>query len=390
MVRYGVLSPSRLQAKTLPVPSKKAETLSPPHLNVSPDPGYPGVRAPNLDSTSPFNESWPSTERSSSTPEGGNGLPTVQASETKTLAPPKPQESASDSESVIARYIERFRYGQPTNRRERWASSSRFPPLWWLDRSFSPEGNISKKEAPPSSDSGGSEARPSPLSSASDRSASGESHETSNLDLDTVNLQERAARLLHRSASPSSSSKHVSSEGLSFTSTFANADVDTAGNGPRHLAWHQHKDNLGAVLDCTARMAQSGSSLKAEDDILFQWRLRRKMEEASKAVSVLPPAAWRTPFTLPTCAPCPVIAERLFSSPEPPAPPKDEHQRSTMNRSPEEAVPQAVSSPSHPQLLSMAAQLLEQAEDSDGTEFEDDPLLQVLRGQREFLRHQLR
>lgn len=28
--------------------------------------------------------------------------------------------------------------------------------------------------------------------------------------------------------------------------------------------------------------------------------------------------------------------------------------------------------------------------DSDGTEFEDDPLLQVLRGQREFLRNQLR
>lgn len=98
-----VLSPSRLQAKTLPVPSKKAETLSPPDPNFSPDPGYPGLQAPNLDSTSPFSESWPSTERSSSTPEGGSGLPTAQASETKTLAPPKPPESASDSESVIAR-----------------------------------------------------------------------------------------------------------------------------------------------------------------------------------------------------------------------------------------------------------------------------------------------
>ncbi|XP_066494877.1 proline and serine-rich protein 3 [Tiliqua scincoides] len=574
--RHMVLSPSRLQARTLPVPSKKTETLSPPCLGFLPDSSDQGVQAPNSDSTSPFSESWPSTERSSSslTPKGGNAVPTSQVSETKAPASPKLQESASGRESVIARYIERFRYGQPTNRQERWASSGHFPTLWWLDRSFSPEGNLSEKESRLSSDSGKSETRPSPLSSAPDQSPSGESHETSNWILDTANLQERAARLLHRSASPSSNTKHISSEGLSFTSTVTNAEMDTTGSAPQHLTWHQRKDSLGAVPD---RIAQTGSSLKPEDDILFQWRLRRKMEEASKAAAVLPPASWRNQFTLPTCAlnmvegatlklpeattwgsngrtllvtgadvksthgehwgsndrtspasgadvksthgehPCcctdsmrtapssrqptettrfttrngmvespepnrerrveeptpqgslvpmfldsspqprptetrrpsdrstlhhaqrttqpveksithprgsqrsflseqdrakpvrgfreplvsppkssiqralgEVIAERLFSSPEPPAPHKGERQKSTKNLSLEEAAPQTVISPSHPQLLSMAAQLLEQAEDSDGMEFEDDPLLQVLRGQREFVRNQLR
>lgn len=565
--QHLILSPSRLQAKTLQEPSKKTEILIPPGLNSLPDSRDQGVQTPNLDSTSPFNESWPSTEHSSSslTSKGGSAVPVVEASGTKTLAS---QESASSRESVIARYIERFRYGQPTNRQERWASNGHCPPLWWFNRSFSPEGNISRKDVLPSSDRGKTETRPSPLSSTPDQSPSGESQDTSNLDLDTVNLQERAARLLYRSESPSSSSKHVSTEGLSFTSTVTNAEMDTTGNAPQHLTWHQRKDSLGAAPSRIAQTAHSGSSFKPENDILFQWRLRRKMEEASKAVAMLPLEAWSHPFMLPTCAPnmveggaltlpeattggsngrtlpasgadvksthgehpccCTesirntsssmqpiettrlttrnglvespepyreqkvkeptphkspipvnldsssqsrpsemsrssdpsilpqaqwtaqpveksraqrtappveipverprgsqrsfqserhkakptrdfgeplvnppkspiqrvlgeVIAERLFSSPEPPASPhKDEHPRSMKSQGPEEAALQTVTSPSHPQLLSMAAQLLEQAEDSDGTEFEDDPLLQVLRGQREFLRNQLR
>uniref|UniRef100_A0A2D4HNT8 Proline and serine-rich protein 3 n=1 Tax=Micrurus lemniscatus lemniscatus TaxID=129467 RepID=A0A2D4HNT8_MICLE len=85
-----------------------------------------------------------------------------------------------------------------------------------------------------------------------------------------------------------------------------------------------------------------------------------------------------------------VVAERLFSPPESPALPRDKPKRSSRTLGPKEAIPKNVVTPSHPQLLNMAAQLLEEAEDSDGLEFEDDPLLQVLRGQRESLRNELR
>ncbi|XP_053124395.1 proline and serine-rich protein 3 isoform X2 [Hemicordylus capensis] len=550
------LSPSRLQQRKIPKSPKKAETLSPSRLSFLPDSGNHRVKTPSSDSTSPFNESWPSTEHSSSslTPEGAKALPSIQASGTKTLASRRSPESVLDSESVIAKYIERFRYGQPTNRRERWTPHGHSAQFWWFGHSLSPEGNTLKKEASPSSDNGQGEAQPSSFSPLLDRSPSGESQDTSTLDPETVNLQERAARLLQRSASPTSSSRQVSSEGLSSTSTLTNADADLVGRAPQHLVGHQSKGSLGTFPYHITQLSQSCSSLKQEDDILFQWRLRRKMEEASKAAAMLPPVTWRNQCSQPTCVPnmmegaalklpeltvwrsnvgrtlptseaqldvktidkhpccCTgpmrndpssghptetalfrtsnpavrspeptgeqepapqgdpisvypdsllpprpsetsrpldqstlphaqravqpveqlhseprgplrpfqversrakparavgeppasphqhpvqhvlgeVIAERLFSPPESPALHRDKQKRrSAKNRGQEEVLPETVATPSHPQLLSMAAQLLEQAEDSDGTEFEDDPLLQVLRGQRDLLRSQL-
>ncbi|TFJ98025.1 sialidase-1-like [Platysternon megacephalum] len=79
-----------------------------------------------------------------------------------------------------------------------------------------------------------------------------------------------------------------------------------------------------------------------------------------------------------------VISERLFSPPE-------SHPPTRGRQSGEGAVsPPEQSGSQHPQLLQLAVQLLEEAEESDGTEFEEDPLLEVLRGQREDLRSQLR
>nr|XP_034973876.1 proline and serine-rich protein 3 [Zootoca vivipara] len=563
--RYTVLSPSRLQHKNCPTSPKRAETQSPLTPGLLPGSSYQEVKPPESDSASRFNESWPSTERSSSslTPEGAKGLPSEQITGTKALASPKPPESVSDSDSVIARYMERFRYGQPTNRRERWAPNGHSAQFWWLGRSFSPECNISKKETSPTSDSSQSEVRQSLFSPALDQSPSGDSQNSSTLDPETVKLQERAARLLHRSTSPLSSSRHASS---TPTSTITNADTDMTGRAPHHLGLGELQGSLNAFPYYITQRSQPCSSSKPEDDILFQWRLRRKMEEASQAVAVMPPLAWRSPHIQPTRAsslgervaqkpsepaswkseggrvqptseaqphvkstPCDyhpccstesvknglsstqlieaapfssgivlvgreskewdctgwkgeqgvkevtlqedpvpayrdspplprpagtskllgqstlhqdqqaarlvervhteprgnqkafrteqgqakpvrdfrgppvsptkdsiqhvlgeVIAERLFSPPDSPGPHRDKPKRNSKSQSLDEARPRAVSAPSHPQLLNMAAQLLEQAEDSDGTEFEDDPLLQVLRGQRELLRSQLR
>ncbi|XP_077788202.1 proline and serine-rich protein 3 [Podarcis muralis] len=556
--RYTALSPSRLRHKNCPTSPKKAETQSPPTPGLLPGSSYQEVKPPESDSTSPFNESWPSTERSSSslTPEGAKGLPSEQITGIKALASPKPPESVSDSDSVIARYMERFRYGQPTSRRERWAPNGHSAQFWWLGHSFPPECSISKKETSPTSDGSQSEVRQSLFSPALDQSPSGDSQDSSTLDPETVKLQERAARLLHRSTSPLSSSRHASS---TSTSTITNADTDMTGRAPHHLGPGELQGSLNAFPYYITQRSQPCSSSKPEDDILFQWRLRRKMEEASQAVAVMSPLAWRSPHIQPTRAsslvertaqkpsepaswkseggrvqptsetqlhvkstlhdyhpccptdsvkngPCStqlieaspfssgivlvgssepkgeqgvkevtlqedpipayqdspplprhagtskllgqstlhqdqqaarpvervhteprgnqkafrteqgqakpvrdfrgppvshtkdsiqhvlgeVIAERLFSPPDSPGPHRDKPKRNSKSRSLDEVRPRAVSVPSHPQLLNMAAQLLEQAEDSDGTEFEDDPLLQVLRGQRELLRSQLR
>ncbi|XP_054855398.1 proline and serine-rich protein 3 isoform X2 [Eublepharis macularius] len=547
--RSTALSPSRLQQKNHPTFSEDTKASSPPLPSFLPDSSCQVANPPNSDSASPFNESWPSTERSSSslTPEGPKALPPEQTSGSKALAFPKLQDSFSDSESIIARYIERFRYGQPTNRRERWRPDSHSSPFWWFGQS-SPEGDTSKMEMSASSganrkdvdtfvrtDSGQREGRVSSFSPALDQSPSGESLNSSTLDPDTVSLQERAARLLHRSTSPLSSCRHISSEGLSSTptSTITSADADQMGQASKQPVGHQRK----------------------EDDILFQWRLRRKMEEASKAVAVLPSVGWRSQFTEPAYPPSvmgragwkspepvswrskdrtelltseaqlgptldehpcccterlrngsasqqpregapfsdqnvmagrfelnreqtvkksvpqedpapahldflppprpagatkslhqipsdhsprtappvqkvcteprekqrtfksergrpkpakdsakpsvspvkhvqrvlgEVVAERLFSSPESPVRQRGKLKKSSKKQDLKESLPDTVATPSYPKLLNMAAQLLEQAEDSDGTDFEDDPLLQVLRSQRDFLRSQLR
>ncbi|XP_077193173.1 proline and serine-rich protein 3 isoform X5 [Paroedura picta] len=369
----------------------------------------------------------------------------------------------------------------------------------------------------------------------------GESQDSSTLDPDTVSLQERATRLLHRSTSSSSSCRHASSEGLGCTpaSTITNADADQIGQAPKLVVGHHHTAILGTLSCPIVQISPSHSSSRPEDDILFQWRLRRKMEEASKAAALLPsmsraapktpePTSWQSkdrtalptseaqlrhildshpyyctdqsrggpssqppaegaPFSdqkamlgysepnrtqgvkrpVPRKDPVPVsldslpspepagvakpldlsppnrsrgtarpvqkvytepnrrqclfrteqgrpkaprdsvkpsvspgkhiqhvlgevVTERLFSSPDSPAPQRGQLKRNSKKKGLKESLPHTVAPPSYPELLSMAAQLLEQAEDSDGTDFEEDPLLQVLRSQRDRLRSQLR
>ncbi|XP_070587145.1 proline and serine-rich protein 3-like [Erythrolamprus reginae] len=556
-----VLSPSRLQRRDCSFLSEEPEALSASHSHSLPDSSSQEGRPPKSNSTSPFNESWPSTERSSSslTPEGKKDLPAQQSSEAKTLEAQKLPDSASDSESIIAKYIERFRYGKPTDRKERLASTGGSTEFWWLSHSFLLDGENSKKEASLFSDNSQSEVRSSLFSPILTQAALGEMQAASAFDTETVNLQERAARILSRSISPLSSFRPVSSGGFdsTATSTNPNSTPDLPQDTLQHPAAHQVKESLVLPYQTTP-VSNIAHALKPEDDILFQWRLRRKMEEASKAVAAMPPEVWRnlcfqstctsgnmerevlksikpTPrrdtdqkvlstsephldikYTQSQCHSCScagmprdgvtfrqppeitspsneivvmggpecrdepivkdptpqkdhipdhlesspsrpakaneslgqttsphvqqaapseqgthlelrrrpglcrdkqsqakpipdprqstrsstkhsvqrvlseVVAERLFSPPDSPALPRDKPKRSSRTLGPEEALPKNVVTPSHPQLLNMAAQLLEQAEDSDGLEFEDDPLLQVLRGQRESLRNKLR
>ncbi|CAJ0947820.1 unnamed protein product [Ranitomeya imitator] len=76
-----------------------------------------------------------------------------------------------------------------------------------------------------------------------------------------------------------------------------------------------------------------------------------------------------------------VISERLFSPLPSPKPKCEKRERRPCTASEEDDA--------DPRPVEIAAHLLEEAEDSDGAEFDDDPLLQVLREQRDSLRARL-
>ncbi|KAH0631318.1 hypothetical protein JD844_005605 [Phrynosoma platyrhinos] len=525
-----VLSPSCLQHKNCPTSPKKAEMLSPPHLSFVPDISYQEAKPSNSDSTSPFNVSWPSTERSSSslTPEGAKALPSEQLVGVKALSSLKLPD-VSDSESVIARYIERFRYGQPTNRKERRVPSDPSSQFWWLGNSFVSEDNISRKESSPSSDSSQSGVKPSLFSPLPDQSPLGDLQDISTLDPETVNLQERAARLLQRRSqfslslkpeddilfqwrlrhkmeeaskaaamipsiawknqcrqppfassiveraavkSPETTSwsskgrkvlpaseahlgrrstsechlccctnsvrKEPSSKQLTETTYFRNgiAKARSGEQGVKKLIPQEaavpayvgfspmpeptpsgkqgakeqilQKDCIAAYLESSSPLRDAGTSKHFSQTISRHGQLASEPDEKvhiehkgnqrpyrSKQDQAKPVTVFRELHNSPDKQSVQhvlgeVVAERLFSPPESPALHRDKAKRNTKDWIPEEAMSNPAATPSHPQLLDMAAQLLEQAEDSDGTEFEDDPLLQILRGQREVLRSQLR
>ncbi|XP_044527136.1 proline and serine-rich protein 3 isoform X2 [Gracilinanus agilis] len=242
--------------------------LSPsqPH-QPSPLPSPPTPTSPD------FDESWPSTSLSppSLTPEG---------------------QTDQSGDSVVAKYMARFRQAQPTSRQERQSAGPTAADFWWLKPS--PVGH-------PDS-SAGEEAKRKDLCPASpgqtlpqrgrtlrmDTIISGthqghisplEASETAALDLETLSLQDRAVQLLLRSeisscSSSSSSSQvasvQVSSEGLSSPPSPSHPDP---GQGPSLTR---------GPAPLTRLQGPPPSVARPEEDILFQWRLRRKLELAQE------------------------------------------------------------------------------------------------------------
>ncbi|XP_034612407.1 proline and serine-rich protein 3 isoform X4 [Trachemys scripta elegans] len=197
-----------------------------------------------------------------------------------------------------SRYIERFRHGQPRSRSQRQA-----PPVptarefWWLEPAPPSDSSTPKGGAKPDC-AKLEEARPGwALVSPPLRSMGGPS-DTSPLespDPDSHSLQERAIRLLLRSESSLSSTIPVSSEGLRSTPPSSTADSDQALPCPSHLSLLEPSpEPLPLACWPPAHIPQCSSSTRPEDDILFQWRLRRKMEQASQAGRSLPLLGWRT------------------------------------------------------------------------------------------------
>ncbi|KAM3614181.1 uncharacterized protein V6R79_011135 [Siganus canaliculatus] len=275
----------------------------------------------SIDGQPIFTEIWPST---------GYGPSPTHSKISSAMKPAQQSAKAAQStvssepeihqDSVLAKYIDRFRHGQPQSREERQQLDSITggnPSFWWVSPSSSPHSSTPTKTTDkdviqPLKGDCELASFPPAAQRQRDRSLSPCRESLSILsnishdefdETEILHLQQKANRLLLRNeCSLSDGSVHVSSEGLGCSDASSPINVDEPLQRP----------SIPIALK-SASVKDSASSQKSvipallpptrpEEDILFQWRLRRKIEQARERPQTLqhssapdPTFRWQAP-----------------------------------------------------------------------------------------------
>ncbi|KAM7382728.1 hypothetical protein PAMP_002445 [Pampus punctatissimus] len=274
----------------------KKTTLSPVRSNQQDNPQVHTFEKPDhhlttTDGQPTFAESWASTDSRSSpnsiTPSSGMKTTKQSAGAGKSIV----SSELGNQDSVLAKYMERFRCGQPQSREERHQVAIAIGedlPFWWMPPSSSPPSSTPTKTTGKDDHRAAiftlnrtPSPRRGPHSILSDTSQ-GEFNDT-----EILHLQERAGRLLQRGeCTLSDESIPVSPEGMACSDFSSPVSVDEPTQRPLipSLIQSTAKARSGTVQAVPSQQSSGFPSLvpptRPQDDILFQWRLRRKMEQA--------------------------------------------------------------------------------------------------------------
>lgn len=272
-----------------------------------------------------FQESWPSTDVES---------PSTETTFSSNMDTPGPAVAVGQhqQDSVLARYVERFRYSEPRSRAERHPVSSAVReearPFWWMSPSSLPSSvtpphpghmddmaPLKEHQGPVTLDPVERRGEASTLSpyrelldiSALDMSDSslGDSGDLQEDRGDTDILQERASRLLRKSqSSVSSGSVVISSEGIGGSDFSSPVSLNEPLRRPFFPSVMEsttyNPTSASPTVDPSPKSTVPSSSVsrqRPEEDILFQWRLRRKMEQARQWPQSLSQQFHQTPST---------------------------------------------------------------------------------------------
>ncbi|XP_026227495.1 proline and serine-rich protein 3 [Anabas testudineus] len=291
---------------------KKKTALSPERLNqrstpqthtLSSESQLPLERRDNRCATKDgqpvYAESWPSTDCGSSPASSVTSSDTETPKQSTRAGKSKVSFDMEDQEdSVLAKYIERFRHGRPQSREERQLMTSAIGeeelPFWWMSPSSLPSSSTPTKTTDkdvihPLNDDHAHDVFSAAVQRQSDRPLSPcrgslsvflDTSQAEFEDTEILHLQEKASRLLLKGeCTLSDGSIPVSSEGLGFSDFSSPVSVDEPVQRPL----------IPSLLTTTVKVSSDSQKsvipslvtpTRPEEDILFQWRLRRKMEQA--------------------------------------------------------------------------------------------------------------
>ncbi|XP_076457631.1 uncharacterized protein LOC143291585 [Babylonia areolata] len=185
------------------------------------------------------------------------------------------KESSAAKGSVLQRYVERFRHGTPMSREERLKiEGSKKDEFWWLDSGLStPNSTSTPKEE---------QGRSLPFTCQGQGTLTVENvKKRDDLDLATAQLQEKTDRILHSAGSVTSSGPVVSTEGLGSTgSDITGSSFSETAVRPTFLP-----REVGPSYSRRDRQVGrgGGGGGNQQGDILYKWRLQRKLETARQS-----------------------------------------------------------------------------------------------------------